>query len=89
MANYIPTVPSAAERTKITNFINKFTAEERSAIWNHIQNDANALTTHMKTATLSGVAFEADPAVVTAMDLAVTATLVTSLRKDTILNVAE
>lgn len=87
MADYIPTTPSESERTKISTFINKFTAAERTAIWDHIQNDANALTIHMKSSSLRGGLLETDPAVITGMNLAVSAALVTDLRKDEILNV--
>lgn len=86
MAKNIPTLPPQAYREKITAFANKFTAAERGAIWQHIQNESNDLTIYLKTASLSGGAFETDPTVIEALNKAVTANLVTSLRKDTILN---
>lgn len=87
MRNTYPTVPSQEFRDKVTTFLNKFTLAERGAIWNHMQTPTNDLSQHISNMKLSGSSFETDPAVIEALNKAVTAALVTNARKDTILNV--
>lgn len=85
MANKIPKPPTLQEQEKISTFINKFTSAERIAIWNHLQVESNALTIYARTNNIGPNALETDPVVQAAMTLAVSAGLLTSLRKDAIL----
>jgi hypothetical protein len=85
MANKIPKPPSLQEQEKVSTFINKFTAAERTAIWNHLQVESNALTIYARANSVGPNALENDPVVQAAMTLAVSAGLITSLRKDAIL----